>query len=307
MVLTIFIETQIASADNIETTEHALQKSLRVMRGMTWSGMLYNAFTRDPTPEVTTSIQRPSVTPLEGPSDTRRHYENRSELLHGSSAETKKDGDIEQLAHTVNQVESISLAIQESLKAQNTLTEDMNDKTEEVHRLALASTLRAAQLTQRSRKSAEVLLGEYYFEDPRSGHFLSVDGISLVLSPVFDRAAVFRIFAKESHLMGLQSCKTFKFLGVNVWGAVAVSGNYFGSYEETFVDVDGVRNTPGILLLVSNWGGGGWLQEPIPSGHKGSQSCQSVTSGISDSTRQLRVKAKPMTEEHYRQISATEK
>lgn len=274
---------------------------------MTWSGMFYNMVTKDPEPNAVSRIKRPDDPPAPEVSDTRRHYENRSELLHGSTRGDQKDADIEQLAGTVQQLEGISLAINSSLKGQNTLAEGLDEKTEEVHNLALAAVLRSAQLTQRAKKSVEVQLGDYYFMDQSTSHYLCVSGTQLVVSPFFDRSAVFRVFAKESHIMGIQSLKTFKFVGVTVLGKVSVSANYFGSYEETFVDLDGFRNTPGILMLVSNWGGGGWIQEPVSDSDSGRALCSTVTSGISDTSRKFCIQAHPMGDTEYNAISASER
>jgi hypothetical protein len=276
------------------------------MRGMTWSGMFYNMVTSDPTPQSVNRIDRPDAAPIPEVSDTRQHYQNRSELLHGSTRQQGKDAEMEQLANTVSQLEGISLAINSSLKGQNDLTESMNTKTEEVHTLALAAVLKSAQLTQRAKNSPEIEMGSFYFVHPATRHYLSVNGTSLVMSPVFDRAAVFRVFCKESHLMAIQSCKTFKYVGVTMWGTVSVSSNYFGSYEEMFVDLDGFRNTPGILMLVSNWGGGGWLQTPVEDA-EGRALVSTVTKDISDSTKKLLLQSKAMSDEDFRRISATEK
>mmetsp|Transcript_13491 Transcript_13491/g.20278 ORF Transcript_13491/g.20278 Transcript_13491/m.20278 type:complete len:347 (+) Transcript_13491:73-1113(+) len=297
-------EKQLASADNVETTEYVLQRSMRVLRGMTWSGMFYNMVTKESEPTKTishTHRQHPNITDTV---DVREHYQNRRELLDGTGNTSRTcDEEMERLAGSVQKLEDVSLTINRSLQAQAQLADDLTEKTEDVNNAMLATLLRTAQLTQRAKKTSEVEIGIFYFQQMGSNQYLCVNGTQVVLCDRFDRSAIFRVFSKESHLMGLQNMKTFKFLGINMWGSVTASSAVFGTYEETFIDLDGFRRTPGIFFLAPNWGGGGWLQQPLATESSNQKDtlpiCTSVTKGISDCTSRLQLVAKPMLDEDF--------
>ena len=92
--------------------------------------------------------------------------------------------------------------------------------------------------------------------------------------PLPTRAAYFKCFVRESSIVGLQNEKTLKFIGCSVLGGVVASTEYFGKYEECYLDFTGSssslakghRNTnrTGICFLARNWGSGGWLKAAPP-------------------------------------------
>lgn len=288
-------EQQLNTANNIETTEHALEKSMRILRGMTWSGMFYNMTTPEskPLPTIASKHQRDiySSNP-----NMLKYKTERNELFEGTTQKSvdPHEDELLKLSGTLNHLENISLEINKSLVTQNELTTELEDKTNQVNDIALATILRSAQLTQRAKKSLEMYLGDYSLFDEGTSQYLSVHGTSLILSTLFDRSSLFRVYVKESHLIGIQSHLTLRYLGINMFGTVCVSSTHFGSYEETFLDLDNCRGSQGILFLASNWGGGGWLQygDPIdPNTPSKGVFCTSVTKSISDTTKKVQLKA----------------
>ena len=129
-----------------------------------------------------------------------------------------------------------------------------------------------------------------------AGRFLAAIADDIALLPHSDRATLWDVFEKEPGLMGLRNAKTHKWLGSTFYGAIRVSGNYFGRQEECHVpdlelaapDYAGAgagagagvgvgragkaaggsaaRSVPvpvpshGVLILSKNGGRGGWLK-----------------------------------------------
>lgn len=212
----------------------------------------------------------------------------------------RKEEELTKLSGTLQHLEHIGLEINKSLHTQNELATELEEKTDQVNDLALATLLRSAQLTQRAKKSVEVFIGDYCFYDQTTNRYLSVHGSNLILSPLFDRSTLFRVYAKESHIMGIQSHLTLRYIGVNLWGKVVVTSSIFGSYEETYIDLDGYQGFLGVLFLASNWNGGGWLQigEPVESTSSTTNVndsfctyCTTVTTSITDKRKKVELKA----------------
>ena len=165
--------------------------------------------------------------------------------------------------------------------------------------------LRSSQLTQRAKKSSEVFIGNYCFYETITNRYLVVSGSNLILSSIFDRSALFRVYSKESNLIGIQSLLTLCYIGINIWGKVVVTSSTFGSYEETYIDLDGYKGFLGILFLASNWGGGGWLQigelvesssstsasSPSTTNNNSCHYCTTVTSSITDKRNKVELKS----------------
>lgn len=289
------IEQQLNAANNIETTEHALEKSMRVLRGMTWSGMFYNMTTSEPKPLPSIASKHQRDIYASNP-DMLKYKTERNELLEGTSQKSvdPHEAELLKLSGTLHHLENISLEINKSLVTQNELADELEEKTNQVNDIALATILRSAQLTQRAKNSLEMYLGDYSLFDEGTSQYLSVHGTSLILSSLFDRSSLFRVYVKESHLIGIQNHLTLRYLGINMFGTVCVTSTHFGSYEETFLDLDNCRGSQGILFLASNWGGGGWLQygHPVdPNDPSRGVFCTSVTKSINDTAKKVQIKA----------------
>lgn len=257
--------------------------------------MFYNLTTPENKPLPTIASQHQRQIYASNP-DMLKYKSDRSELLDGVTSKKvdQQEEELMKLSGTLHHLEHISLEINKSLQTQNELTTELEEKTQQVNEIALATILRSSQLTQRAKKSLEMFLGDYSLFDEKTGHYLSVHGTNLILSSLFDRSSLFRMYVKESHLIGIQSHLTLRYLGINLFGKVCVTSNTFGSYEETFIDLDNCKDSQGILFLASNWGGGGWLQygDPVnPNDISSGILCTNVTKSIGDVTKKVRLKA----------------
>jgi hypothetical protein len=279
-----------SAEDTIEANEYNLQKALTVLRGMTWTGMIYNIFAKDTPPSDMLGKQH-DVLPGKGPaletSVNEKSYTSRAESI-------PNDGDNEKMMNTLlsalTDLHDIGVQIGEQIDHQNTAIDRIEEKTLRVTDQTLAVTLKASQLTQRASNSNDGLIGTYQFIDQDSGYFLSVSNADLLLVPKEDLSTQFFCFLKENTIHGLQNAKTLKFLCSTVWGPIKSSGTSFGRREECHLSLSG--DITGIYFLQTNWGTGGWLKGSAPADSTdGAISLNTVTSSISDKVGVLLLKA----------------
>jgi len=263
--------------DTVEANEYTLDKSMKILRGMTWSGMFYNAFNSDPERKDVQGNQAPSqsvvsstvpgTTSTTGSSsmgsvfgfDRAGISADKGELLSGTST-AENQPELAGLSRNVDELLNMSHVLGDQIEQQHQTLGRIEDKSSRVHDKTLAVTLRSSQLTERASSASAQLLGTYQFVEAGSAKYLAVVGEDIVWLSQPDRSTFFNCFLKANNIVGIQSDKTLKYLGLTMWGTVRASGAYFGKSEECFVELDG-RPT-GIALLACNWGGGGWLKQP---------------------------------------------
>jgi hypothetical protein len=252
--------------DTIESSDYTMERSLKTLRGMTWSGMFYNAFSFSSPEPVARRVPGESassakVATSSDRTSSRAITENNSaDLIQSSSKSLSHDDEqLLQISKAVDEIYRISVATGETLESHKSTVDRINTKTEIVSDKVLEATLKSARIT--SRRASSKFLGRYQFIDLESSHFLCIrDDDCLHLTNRGDRSTMFDLFIKEDNVIGIQSVKTILFLGSTALGLLRVSGEYFGRYEECYVAVDGKPS--GILLLSKNWGAGGWLKRP---------------------------------------------
>lgn len=268
--------------DTLEANEYVLLKSIKALRGMTWSGALYNLLTPKPTPTPTpTPASSTSTMSTSTSSSSTSSYSSSSSLSSSStSLLTSKNSNasvIENNNNNCNHVQSanhlgeietaveslktMSLIMREQLDTQKELLERIDDKTTTTHDRTLEVTLKAAQITTRSMRFKSGYVGRFQFIEPYTGRFLGTSKSgddNLILLPKVNRSSFFLCFHKEGQLFALQNEKTLKFLGCTMLGQVKVCGASFGKYEELHLSLKG--DPTGILILSRNWGGGGWIK-----------------------------------------------
>lgn len=261
--------------DTVEANEYTLDKSMKVLRGMTWSGMFYNAFNSDPerkdvkgnqapsggagsTQTSSSSSRTSSIFGFSG-SATGGAAANKSELLSGSS-QADQEPELAGLSRNIDELLSMSHVLGDQIEQQHQTLARIEDKSTRVHDKTLAVTLKSSQLSERSTGAPAQLLGTYQFVEAGTAKYLAVVGEDIVWLRQPDRSTFFNCFLKANNIVGVQNDKTLKYLGVTIWGTVRASGNYFGKSEECYVELDG-RPT-GLAFLACNWGGGGWLKQP---------------------------------------------
>lgn len=298
-------ETLRGIQDTLEANEHVLNKSMKTMRGMTWSGYLYNQCVS--TKELVFNALPPAAPQQTQPSTaTSASVGTKSDLLSSSSAtgagsgtSTKVDEDLNEISSAVATLHKMSVDIGNQLDKQSATIDDITDKTDKITDQTLAVTIRASQLSDRSRRSRPTQVGVVQFLDILSGKYLGVLDDRLVLKDRMDRSTYFACFVKEKTLFGLRNEKTLKFVGCAMLGHIVVDSAYFGTQEECYMDVNATPETSlttGILFLARHWGAGAWLKRPLTDLAKSSEGTSAppphpyltdTTTGISDKTDRI--------------------
>lgn len=269
-----------STEDTLEANEYVLQKSMRVLRGMTWSGWLYNTFSSDKSPDTasdlaaaaaSTSFSDKSMPP--SVSSTQATLRSNKALLVGEQPIVSSgkigidivDEHLIDISNTVAELHGMSLLMADVLDGQRTTIDRIDRKTEIIHDKTLAVTLKASQITQRSKKGRSDFIGKFQFVDMESGMYLCVnidESLELTASP--GRSSFFHCFSKADNIVGIQNCKTLTFIGTTWFGSVKAAGRVFGKQEECHIGLRDGELT-GLFLLSKNWGGGGWVKKTPPT------------------------------------------
>ena len=248
----------ISAEDLLNSNQYSLQLCARNIRGMTWYGKLLNVLSR--APEAPESLHHRKI-------DLNKHQEPeqgnlRRELFNQSTTggAAMNDADICELNQAVEKIHGLSLEISEVLSSQDYCLDRLNQKTTATYEKSIALTLQMTQLRVGNKICCNSLKGVYMFQVGDS--FLSVDEEdNLVVSPVNNFPGLesqFNCFSDDDEIVTIQSKKSLKYLGVNVFGNISCKSLQRSCYEYCYVDLNGTLS--GICLLACNWGCGGWLK-----------------------------------------------
>lgn len=297
----------------LEDTDHLIAQSVRALRGMTWSGTFYNAFsdaasvfsapatrndqlarenkTYPPTAPSSSSskasLPRTIDEPLFAPSMLQQQ---------SIAPQSKIDQDLEEISHALEHLRAVGVTLSDQLGQQNDQLDRVESAVNRVNDKTLSVTLRTSKLTDRTSRDPGKLIGSYQFVAmDHNMLLLGVDGECVVLTNSADTSTVFDVYLRYDTMVGLCSKRTGKYMGATMWGGISVGGLYFGSMEEWYFDFDAEHS--GLLCLSKNWGAGGWLMAPradqLHEDDKGvvKHSLDSTTTSVRDRRQCLAFKA----------------
>ncbi len=267
----LFLELLRSAEDNVDSNQHIIQQSQRVLRGMTWSGYFYNLFTSEP-PTVQTgsassslgnsSAQLPRSELKISPPDAQA----KEDLVNSSVIKSPASGKLQaqddallEVSRSLGELHQIGIAMGETLDSHNQSLDRLGAKTKALEESTLEVLLRSSQLISRSNGGNAEYLGEYRLEItfPRRG-FLGVVDDKLVVHSREDLSTTFRVFVKENHIFGLQSVMSLRYLATGTFVSISAHSYRFNKSSESYVDLSGDQT--GIFFLDCNWGRGGWLK-----------------------------------------------
>lgn len=285
-------ETLHKTKDTLESNEYVLHKSMRILRGMTWSGYFYNMVTPQPLPitekctdqagsssagskskswrdTISTSTTASSHSRTDIVQSSAQQHILLAEQVNSKSAVSvtnDHDPDLLDLSRAVEQLHGISSVLAQTLEEQTKTLSDIESQTSKVHDKTLAVTIKSAQIINYTKTVRPRYFGRYHFE------YLSGEGLCLsvnaegdvIVTPTRDRSIYFDVIARDETIFALQNCKTLTFLRVTWTGVVRAVGQSFGSAEEMHIELRAGEAT-GLFFVNCNWGGGGWLQAPRPN------------------------------------------
>lgn len=253
--------------DTVESNDHLLNRSMHVLRGMTWSGMLYNTFfAKDDEFQTKTNVNN-RTSAVDAYHESNRNIpqppvnvNTKTELFSDTQKQKivrEQDQHMEELSRQVEQIHSMGLTIGHAVHQSNEIADRLSDKINNTNDATLAVLLRTAQLSQRANKTEPEFVGFYQFICDDAYLSLNQENI-IVLTKRPDSSTIFRVYCKESNLLGLQNLKTLKFLGISFFGSARGTNSNFTNSEEVYISLDG--SPSGLLFLGCNWNGGGWLK-----------------------------------------------
>jgi hypothetical protein len=282
----INLETLRSVEDTVEANEYTLQKAMTVLRGMTWGGMIYNAFAMKNKQHNT--CNREIV--YAANSSNATHFNERNYLLSSSSSqqleniseEYHEEAALNLLLSSVTELRDISINMGLQIEQQSGAISRIEEKTDCVSDKTLAVVLKASQITQRMKNSHDAFIGMYQLTDVKSGYYLSVIDKDIVLIEKEDKSTFFECHVSQDNLYGLKNAKTLKYLSSTIWGPIKAVGESFGKREECHLSLD--KENTGIFFLTTNWSYGGWLKRPsdINPDKNGLNVLDAVTSNLSD-------------------------
>lgn len=258
---------------------------MTLLRGMTWSGVIYNLFSKEETPLDVVGRQERSAA-IEHSMEFKQEVSIDEEELFSrkkhSSSELTEEEMLSKLIFSVTELCDIGVHMGIQIEQQNKMMDRIEEKAIRVTDETLAVTLGSAHLTQKLTNSNDGFLGTYQFIDEVSGCYLSVDKTDLVLVSKEDISTLFFVYEKQCALYGLQNAKTLKYLCSTPWGPIKASGNFYGKREECHLFLNGDQK--GIYFLQAHWGAGGWLKRTLTPNSSNAKNgiLNSVTLNLSD-------------------------
>lgn len=256
--------------NNLESQDAMMDQALRKIRGMTWSGTFYNTYsdvvttissaiplTINNNPQAEKTTKEADPTPYE-------QKEVKSTATATVTEKSEEDKLLDDIFSAASALKQMGLAMGQQLGDQNQHLETIEKKSDQLHDKTLSVSIKASQLTQKEAKK-DRYLGTFQFINTSNSFLLSAaPDDSLALTNNADTSTLFQVILRQDTIVGLRNERTGKFVGITMWGSIAVSGNYFGSQEECFMELTG--NDTGILFIAKNWGAGGWLKSSAASG-----------------------------------------
>ena len=255
-------ETLQGIEDTLEANEYVLNKSLKSLQGMTWAGYLDNQLVH--TREIVAGYaEEPTPTNINNTATPETSQSVQRQVLETEKVDyvNREKDDLEELSAAVATLHQMSVDIGSQLDRQTTTIENIAEYTEKVTEKTLAVTIRASQLSERSRNRKPQCAGTIQLVDTVSGKYLAVVDDRLILCDKVGRSTYFTVLVKESHLFGLRNEKTLKFIGCAMLGHIICESPHFGTQEECYIDFSGKHT--GILLIARHWGAGAWLKRPL--------------------------------------------
>ncbi|CAI5741525.1 unnamed protein product [Hyaloperonospora brassicae] len=276
----------------LDETQAAVDVSKRVLRGLTWSGWLYNKISTVPPrsnnnglveiamgficPECKVTFESSEHLWMHYSSvherksgeerpmhSARQRSKEQVQQVHEQSQDTDDlvrdmhDRFLRDLEPQIMELKEQSLALGSALDAQNEQLDRMDSKIGRVHHDLKKVGIQANRIA--GKKTPVVFRFRCALQETQSGKFLrDVDGEALLGADVVVDGCAFRAYmlGDDSDVWGFQSEKSSHFLGINRYGYLKVRGADMNSYEQFLVEC---KSTTPLFSLSSYFGLGGWI------------------------------------------------
>mmetsp|Transcript_4664 Transcript_4664/g.13810 ORF Transcript_4664/g.13810 Transcript_4664/m.13810 type:complete len:379 (+) Transcript_4664:138-1274(+) len=245
-----------------DSNQYLVDRSARVVRGMTWGGWLRNQFTTLPAPKPPPERRaRDPIVARPPPPEP----ENESTC----PARREQDAYVRDLSRGLDDVLDCGTAIGDCVDEQNETAPRLLDTMDRLWESTRRATRAAGRLTAGSAGDGEPrLLGHVALFCPRTRRYVRARGQDVGLSDevgVLRATSRFALYEKRPHVLGLRSPVAGRWLGLRFSGAIGcTSSSCSGSWQEFDLDLRPPRAGGAILsplsCLGANWGGGCYVK-----------------------------------------------
>ncbi|GLE00008.1 hypothetical protein PINS_up008735 [Pythium insidiosum] len=264
----------------VEDAQHAVDMSKRVLRGMTWSGWLYNAVTSAPLlDKATTATQgsdananRRSAAPIamgficpeckvvfQTADELATHYGVAHDDHHQQQQRRDRhDAFLRELEPQLAELKEASRALGHALDTQNHQLDRIDTRIDTLNDGMKRVSVQAKKMA--GQKLRVVFRFRCAFQEIETRKFLrDVDGEAVLGADVLSEGCTFRAYTlgEDTEIWGFQSERTSFFMGVNRLGYLKIRGADLQSYEQFFIDQG--KATTVLFCVASYFGLGGWV------------------------------------------------
>ncbi|KAJ8613950.1 hypothetical protein CTAYLR_008792 [Chrysophaeum taylorii] len=257
----------------VDSNQHLIDKSGRVVRGMTWWGWVQNAFSSPPAPpepQPRATRRTPPAVSREAPAGLVRHASVVAAPREAASSSRPRDARLREQQEYLGE---LSQGLEELLEVGGAIGERVEEQAEAVPKLH-ASVEHLWQSTRHVTRQAGRVMESYAtratpkllchvaLREVESRRYVRARGDVVALSDEVDvlRATCrFALYEKRAHLLGLQSTVSKLYVGITFSGAIKCAATRFGRWEEFDIDLTRPNATP-ILCVAANFGAGCWIR-----------------------------------------------
>ncbi|KAL0587570.1 hypothetical protein ABG067_002866 [Albugo candida] len=282
---------------DLDQAQSAIDTSKRIIRGMAWSGWLYNRFVDSGTRSVKTAENKITMgficpeckiafgsdlllmthyrskhdTPALSSNKWKSENEEICERMTNKEADVKKDTksnfgmvDVHEaylsaLAPSLEELKHASLAMGYALDTQNKQLDRIDDKVDRTNDDMRIVALQSKRLLG-SKTDHPIYSFRCALQELSTKAFLQdVGGEPLLSADVISDGCTFRAFSVDSEInvWGFQSELSGAFLGVNRFGYLKVKALELKSYEQFIMNLD--QSTTTLFCTASYMWTGGWI------------------------------------------------
>lgn len=257
---------ELAAAENcVDSNQYIINKSGRIVRGMTWWGWITNTFTAAPKPPDP-QRRRPSThamppTAAVRPTATAPPQAQEERSSHPQLREQQDY--LDEVSLGLDELREVGVEIGRRVETQNEAVPRLHEKMDALWQSTRHVTRQAGRVIESyATRATPKLLGHVALRDVATRRFVQARGDEVGLSKEVDclRATCrFALYEKRAHLLGLYSPVSQRYVGLTFAGNIRCSARTFGRTEEFDLDLQRPAASP-VLCVAANFGAGCWLR-----------------------------------------------
>lgn len=258
--------------NTVEENEYLIQRSLRIVRGMTWYGAIVNAISRGVSHKSTHIESSAECGNLITASNSEYRQSKNVECTDKRSLRDEED--LKEVEDMLCQLQDGGYAISHILNTQERSLNRIYQKSNDVENLTLKASILTSKrinklggnntsILSRSMKADIIGVFELY-ESGVLNRKLSMDRnhTCVLVESCMDKTTSTQFVLSlidGNQILYIQHSTTGRYLGITYFGGIVFKDTTSpSSYEYCYMDTSG--SLSGILILAANWGAGGWLK-----------------------------------------------